>query len=270
MRKGDVAARSQGDRFGGAKGRYFSTGLRNGARARIVKYRNRLSRPNQAENYVAVVSHELRTPLTALRLELDTALSALKEVPEAQGQPLSRLESARRQVDRLVTMVDQLLDVSRLSAGKLELQVEAVDLMEVIRDVLDRTADQLARSRCQVVLDGPESVVGVWNRLGLEQVVTNLLMNATKYGCGKPIRIEVEADEERAMLRVADGGIGIAEADQARIFERYEQVVGPRAHGGLGLGLWIVGRILRALGGRIHVESRLGQGATFVVELPWG
>lgn len=270
MRKGDFAARSHGDRFGGAKGRLFSTGLRNGSRARVSKYRKRLAAPNPAENYVAVVSHELRTPLTALRLQLDNALSAVKGPPEAHGHLLSRLESARRQVDRLVAMVDQLLDVSRLSAGKLELDVEPVDLMEVVREVVDRAGDQLARSRCEVVVEGPESVRGAWNRLGLEQVVTNLLMNASKYGGGKPIFIAVEADEKRATLRVTDGGIGIAEADQARIFERYEQVVGPRAHGGLGLGLWIVMRILRALGGRIHVESRLGEGATFVVELPRG
>lgn len=269
MRKGDAAARSQRERSG-AKGRLFSTGLRNGARARISKFRKRLSPLHQAENYVAVISHELRIPLTALRLQLDTALSATKSAGEIHGPLIPRLESARRQVDRLVTMVDQLLDVSRMSAGKLELAIEPVDLMEVVRDVLERIGDQLTRARCQVDVVGPERVVGNWNRLGLEQVVTNLVINAAKYGCGQPIEIAVEATGEHVVLRVADRGIGIAEADQARIFERYEQVLGPRPHGGLGLGLWLVTRILGALGGRIHVESRLGQGATFVVELPWG
>lgn len=220
------------------------------------------------DDLVAIVAHELRTPLTALRLQLDTAIHEARET-EVPSEPIGeRLEAARRQVDRLVKLVEQLLDASRLSVGKLHLELEPVDAMEVVRDVVDRCAEIVARARCPIEIVGPREVVGMWNRLAFEQVVTNLLVNATKFGRAKPIRIEVQADERRAVLRITDGGIGIAPANQARIFERYEQVAGRRRPGGLGLGLWIVDRIVTSLGGKVRIESRLGQGATFIVELP--
>lgn len=240
--------------------------LRNG-RGRAVRHRKRPTtlRPDEL---VAIVSHELRTPLTALRLQLDTAIREAREAEVPLDPVGARLEAARRQVDRLVSLVEQLLDASRLSVGKLHLELEPIDGMEVVRDVVDRCSELLARARCPVEIVGPTKVVGTWNRLALEQVLSNLLVNATKFGRGKPIRIEVEADERRATLRIQDGGIGIAPANQARIFERYEQLASGRRPGSLGLGLWIVERIVTSLGGKVRVESRLGQGATFIVELP--
>lgn len=264
MRKGGLAGEERMERgASGPKARLLSVTNR-GLRARNAKFRKR-AQDRALEDYIAVVSHELRTPLTALRIHLDTALSDAKSGSESSL--LCRLQSAQRQVDRLVTMVDQLLDASRMVTGKLPLLKERVDLMEIVHDVLERLAGLFDRANCEISVIGPPSVDGEWSRFGLEQVLTNLLVNATKYGCGKPIQIIVEADEHRVMLRVIDHGIGIARKDQERIFERHEQLPGPRPHGGLGLGLWIVSRIVAALDGRIHVESRLGQGAVFVVEL---
>lgn len=265
MRKGGVATRSRGDRPGVPKGRLSSTRLRSGGRVTSTK-KEQQARRDRAEDYLAMVSHELRTPLTALRLQLEMALREADGAADP-GELLGRLEPARRQVERLVTMVEQLLDASRISAGKFELRPAPVDLRQVIDEVVERVKEQITRARCEITVTAPESVVGEWDRFGLEQVVTNLLVNAAKYGGGKPIEIIVEADEERVILRVVDRGIGIARADHTRIFERYERCEGARRQGGLGLGLWIVSSIVKAHGGRIHVESRLGQGATFVVEL---
>lgn len=269
MRKGDIAARARGARLGLARGRLGTGGIRTGGRPRLEKHRKRL--PEQRmEDYVAVVSHELRTPLTALRLQLDTTLNHARGFLDACAPILPGLEAARRQVERLVTMVDQLLDASRIAGGKLELELEPVDLMAVVRETVSALGEQLGRAGCELEVRGPESVTGSWNRLALEQVVTNLVVNACKYGRGKPIEIVVDADEQRVSLRIKDHGIGIARADQARIFDRYEQVPAARRQGGLGLGLWIVTRIVSALDGCIRVESRPGQGASFIVELSRG
>ena len=121
------------------------------------------------------------------------------------------------------------------------------------------------------VLFNPEfhiPIIGRWDTLRLEQVITNLLANAIKYGLGKPIEVSVRGEEGCGVLCVRDQGIGIAEADQGRVFERFERIVTGRNYGGFGLGLWIVREILEAHGGTIEVQSALGVGSTFTVTLP--
>jgi signal transduction histidine kinase len=113
-------------------------------------------------------------------------------------------------------------------------------------------------------------VRGTWDRLRLDQVISNLLANAIKYGGGAPIEVEVAGVEDRARLVVRDRGIGVAPEDHAKIFERFERVAPGRRFSGLGLGLWIVRKIVEASGGSIEVDSQLGKGAAFVVDLPRG
>jgi signal transduction histidine kinase len=135
--------------------------------------------------------------------------------------------------------------------------------------VVARFREELARPGIRLVLTGLDApAMGRWNRLRLEQVVSNLLTNAIKYGCGRPISVELKQDEEHVWLSVRDEGIGIAPADQERIFERFERAVSEQHYSGFGLGLWIVRQILDAMGGRIHVQSEPGQGSVFTVELP--
>ncbi len=112
------------------------------------------------------------------------------------------------------------------------------------------------------------AIVGNWDRLRVDQIVTNLLSNAIKYGAGKPIHVEVSVVEDRALLRVTDHGIGIDKVNQARIFERFERAVSSKHYGGFGLGLWIVRQIIQAHGGDISIQSRIGEGSTFIAELP--
>jgi signal transduction histidine kinase len=163
--------------------------------------------------------------------------------------------------------VATLLDLSRLGRDRLELELEDVDLAELVREVVGRFADEAAHAGCEVRL-ALEPARGSWDRFRLDQVVTNLVANALKYGAGRPVTIAVGAAGDRARLEVRDEGIGIAPEAQVRIFERYERAVSEKNYGGFGLGLWIVRRIVEALGGEVRVESAVGRGATFLVELP--
>lgn len=225
------------------------------------------------DRFLSIASHELRTPLTALRLQTQSVLRGTTQAarPPALGDVTGKVQGICRQVERLGHLVDDLLDISRLSEGHLSFQLEDVDLAEVLRDVASRFQEELAHSGIRLVrvgLDAP--AVGRWNRLRLDQVVVNLLTNAIKYGQGRPIMLQLEVDEDHVWITVRDEGIGIAPRDQERIFERFERAVSEQHYGGFGLGLWIVREIVHRLGGSISVTSRQGSGSAFTVELPRG
>jgi PAS domain S-box-containing protein len=218
------------------------------------------------DEFLSIASHELKTPLTALLLQIEglLRLGAAAEPHVVQG----RLEAARRQSRRLAQLVNDLLDVSRLRAGRLDLTLDDVDLSAVVAEVVERHRREALAAGCAVDVAAAGPVRGRWDRSRLDQVATNLLSNAMKYGKGRPIRIDVAREAGLARLAVADHGIGIDAADHARIFERFERAAPERQYGGMGLGLWISREILARMGGTIRVESRLGEGARFVVELP--
>jgi signal transduction histidine kinase len=218
------------------------------------------------DEFLSVASHELKTPLAAFRLQLDLINRELS--PESREQLSGRISSASRQVQRLHLLVETLLDVSLLSMGRLMLQLEEVDLSRVVAETVERMRGELDRSGSSVMLELEGPLVGRYDRLRLEQLVTNLLSNAARYGEGKPIEVRVQEVAGTALLRVKDQGIGIAPESADRIFERFERAVSGRKYGGLGLGLWIARQVVEAHGGQIHVESAPGQGATFTVELP--
>jgi len=221
------------------------------------------------DRFLSVASHELRTPLMSLRLHSQSLLRRARE-KQACGpeQLISKAEVIERQVERLVHLVDELLDIARVREGRLRFHTEELDLSEVARDVAVRFREELARSGSTLVLRSEGSIRGQWDRLRLEQVMTNLLSNALKYGEGRPITVQVARDERTAKLTVRDEGIGIDERDQTRIFERFERAVSEQNYGGLGLGLWIVREILSGMGGTISVRSQPGLGSAFTVELP--
>ncbi|MBI5549831.1 MAG: HAMP domain-containing histidine kinase [Deltaproteobacteria bacterium] len=226
-------------------------------------YRQATEAVNVRDGFLSVAGHELKTPLTAHQLQMRVLLR------EAQAEPVAeRVAKVDRQCKRLATLVDELLDVSRITAGRLRLEREELDLAVLVRESVTGLADDLGRADCEVCIVAHAPVVGCWDRLRVEQVVTNLLTNAMKYGCGKPIHITVTGTQGSARLEVRDRGIGIAPEDQARIFARFERAVSSRHFGGLGLGLWIARQVVEAHGGVIFVSSRTGEGATFTVELP--
>ena len=175
---------------------------------------------------------------------------------------------ASRQIARLTHLVDELLNVSRIRAGRLALELDDVDLAAVVREVLERfEAELVANWHARVVARAP--AVGRWDKSALDQVVTNIVSNALKFGAGKPIEVTVEAVNGTAKLEVVDHGIGIPTDRVPHVFERFERAVSARQYGGLGLGLYIARAIVEALGGSIRARSAgPDQGATFTVELP--
>jgi PAS domain S-box-containing protein len=223
------------------------------------------------DEFLSIASHELRTPVTSLQFAIQAVLrlarkGTLADHPAQVVQEM--LETAERQSRRLTRHIDTLLDVSRINAGRLDLTRARVDLCDVAREVVGQVDAEARRAGCVIALRADAPVVGLWDGPRLEQVVTNLVDNAVRYGAGKPIDVRVERLGASARLTVADHGVGIELDRQERIFDRFERAASAGHYGGLGLGLYIVRRILEALGGTIRVESRPGAGSTFVVDLP--
>lgn len=223
------------------------------------------------DDFLLTASHELRTPLTPLALTVQSLQRAVREASPACVPPAElarRLETMARHVRRFERLITNLLDISRISAGRLELALEEVELGALTRDVLEQHRDDLAKAGCELSFRARGQSLGRWDRVRLEQMVGNLLSNAVKFGAGRPIEVEVDGEGETVRLTVRDHGIGIPPEDQSRIFERFERAVSVRHYGGLGLGLWITRQIAEALGGHISVASASGEGSTFTVELP--
>ncbi|NOK18100.1 ATP-binding protein [Corallococcus carmarthensis] len=218
------------------------------------------------DEFLSVVSHELKTPLAGFRLQLDLMERGLG--PEAHSRLGERLLLTRRQVHRLATVVETLLDVSQLSSGPLSLKVEDVDFAALVAAEVGQLREELAREGCEVTLRIAAPVQGRFDRARLELVVQGLLSNALKYGPGKPVEIHVEQEGSCARLTVVDHGMGVRPEDRERIWQRFERAVSVRNFGGLGLGLWIARQVVEAHGGSVGVSETPGGGATFTVTLP--
>jgi signal transduction histidine kinase len=224
------------------------------------------------DDFLSMASHELRTPLTSLKVHIQGALRAAarrNDEPLPVAQYVAKLETLEQNVSRLAHLVDSLLDISRINAGRLDFELAQVDLAAVVRDVASRFAEEASKVGCTLVVRTDQRVVGQWDQGRLDQVVTNLLTNALKYGPGAPVEIAVREEASHAILEVCDQGIGIREEDRHRIFERFERAVPHENYAGFGLGLWIVHEIVTGLGGTVTVESTPGKGAIFRVLLPW-
>ncbi len=218
--------------------------------------------------FLSIAGHELRTPLGALGLTLHNLARLLGQAPdEATTRALQTLQ---RQVDRLTRLTEDLLEVGQIRAGKLVLEPAPMDLVALVEEVVDRFRDAAQAAGSTLELTSTNSVNGNWDSSRLDQVVTNLLSNALKFGKGKPIEVRVGREGGLAVVSVRDEGIGISSEDQTRIFERFERGSAGMNYRGLGLGLWIAGQIVDGHEGRILVDSAPGQGATFRVELPLG
>jgi PAS domain S-box-containing protein len=217
------------------------------------------------DEFMSIASHELKTPLTALTLQLGTIRSQIR----SGGADLEhKVERAMRITGRLAQLVETLLDVSRFSAGKLKLNVEAFDMIEAIRDVVERFRDAAAAAGCTVVVKTSGAVEGRWDRLRVEQVLTNLIGNAIKYASGQPLEISAARRGDDAILEVRDHGPGIPDVDLPRIFDRFERAAPSRHYSGLGLGLYVAREIAAAHGGGIAAFNPRDGGACFTVRLP--
>ena len=220
------------------------------------------------DEFLAIASHELRTPLTTLLLSL-----AVVEQDRTRGD-LQRVEKslrrAQKQAERMGHLLDRMLDVSQMAAGKLELDSAPCDLSDVVRDIAERLSEDASNAACQLRLTLSSGVVGEWDRFRLDEAFSNVISNAIKYGTGHPVDIKLQAMDGKALLVVEDHGIGIDPDDLSRIFGRFERTMASKNYGGLGLGLYITRQIVEQHGGSIRAENVSSGGARFVIEVPLG
>jgi len=216
------------------------------------------------DEFLSIAAHEIRGPLASIHL----AVQGLARGSLPPTAVRTALDVIQREDRRLSRFVEELLDLGRIRTGQLHFEVEEVDLGTVVRDVVSRLAEELAQSRSRVTVRTDGALTGEWDRFRLEQVVMNLVSNALKYGENKPIEISAVRSGDRAILTVADHGMGIESTMLHKIFDPFQRSVQARHYGGLGLGLHIAKTIVDGLGGTITADSRLGAGATFTVDLP--
>jgi PAS domain S-box-containing protein len=229
----------------------------------------------QARNeFISVASHELKTPITSIRMQIQVMDRAFKKDGPGAIEPKQlahMFELSTRQLDRLTRLVEDMLDISRISTGRLSMEMAEHDMSQLIADIAERFESDCAAAGCELRCRIEPTLTGYFDSFRFEQVVTNLLSNAVKYGAGKPIEVQLRMKTpERVVFQVRDFGMGISKEAQARIFNRFERAVSGTGISGLGLGLYIVKNIVDAHGGSVQVESEPGQGALFTVELPIG
>ena len=222
------------------------------------------------DEFLSIASHELKTPITSLKMQLQLAERGLKkgENPSLEKQK-KMLDLSLRQVNRLTSLVEDLLDVSRIQSGCMSFNLEETNLSELIHETVERFSDQLTSSQCKLDLSIEPQVKGKLDRGRIDQVLVNLISNALKYAAGKPIHIELKnLRTGTAQIFVRDEGSGIPKEHQARIFEKFERAISSRNISGLGLGLFITRQIVEGHHGTISVQSEVGQGTSFAVILP--
>src|ERR1051325_2735561 len=218
------------------------------------------------DDFLAIAAHELRNPMTPIAgrvgLLLKLARRAADRVPPEIVSGLERLEHL---VDAYVRRATTFLDISRISSHNLQLTLSPVNLSSVVRETVTSMCPAADSAGCRISLAVQEYVVGIFDRTAVEQIVENILSNAIRYGAGQPVHVTLAGEAELARLSIADHGIGISQADQARIFERFQRAAGNNTDGGFGVGLWITRQLVLAMGGEISVRSEIGSGSTFTV-----
>jgi signal transduction histidine kinase len=244
----------------------------NGMTERLVAANARLAEAVRArDEFLSVASHELKTPLTSLGLRLGqlSRLAARGEHDPVSREVLARATAVmERQVATLTRLVESLLDVTKITSGRLALQLEPTPVGEAVREVLEQLDDELAAARCPVRLEGDLEATVHADRVRLEQVLLNLLSNVVKYAPGTPVVVRIGRTEAALTIQVEDAGPGIAAEDQERVFTRFERAVESDHVSGLGLGLFIAREIARAHRGDLTVASEPGRGSRFTVRLP--
>jgi two-component system sensor kinase FixL len=244
-------------------------------RHKVAEERIRLAQAQEAvrvrDEFLSIAAHELRTPLTALQLQLDGIVQSLRAIDPAVRQAYARLqarlEKAVRNTGRLTDLVNTLLDLSRIMGDRLQLRVEVTDLAALVREVAEDFCEP-DRPGGPVIIDAPERLEAVCDRFRFEQILNNMLSNAVKYGQGRPVELHLSGDAHSVRLAVRDHGIGIAPEDRERIFQKFERAAAARNYGGMGLGLYISRYLVEAHGGAMTVDATLGEGTTFIVQLP--
>lgn len=220
--------------------------------------------------FLSIASHELNTPITSLKLQLQMVRKTLLNSTDghiALDRFTKSVDASVKQVDRLINLVQILLDVSRIQSGRFLFSFEKMNAEEVVLEVYERHKEILTHSGCHVTMDLPENLTVVWDKIRIEQVITNLLTNAIKYAPGQ-LELSMKEEGDNVLISVTDHGKGIPSHKLKTIFERFERATTSDSVSGLGLGLFIVKQIVEGHMGKIEVFSKPDEFTTFTVTLP--
>jgi signal transduction histidine kinase len=220
------------------------------------------------DEVLSIASHDLKGPVAIIKMQAQLLLRRLANGRSTPAMLVGGLTSVEREADRLVSLLDLLLNFSRLEAGRLELHRQPMDLVALTRAVMESV--QVMSAGHQLLLEAPTCVEGEWDARRLEQVLHNLLSNAMKYSPeGGTVHVAVQPDAHSVTVRVRDEGIGLPAEELPCIFERFYRAEGARRLEGSGLGLYICQGIITEHDGRIWAESEgLGRGSTFCFSVP--
>jgi two-component system, OmpR family, sensor kinase len=221
------------------------------------------------DEFLAIAAHELRNPMTPIAAWVELLLGlARREPSRISPQMLHGLERLETLVEAYVRRATTFLDVSRINSQNLQLTFTELNLSSLVRETVTAMVPAAENAGCRVSLAIQQSVTGSLDRTAVEQIVENILSNAIRYGAGQPIAVTLSSNAGTAQLTVRDQGMGISEADQARIFDQFQRAKTDNTSGGFGVGLWITRQLVLAMGGDVTVTSELGSGSTFTVVLP--
>ncbi len=226
---------------------------------------------NTRDEFISIASHELKTPITVMKLQSWLLKKYLSQIDTGRSHPgiMAFVDRNDAQIKRLLRLVDDMLDLSRIRTGTFRLEPEKVELCGLVKELVDRYQPQFTAAGISVQVVACEEVAGTWDRLRLEQVICNLFNNAIKYAPQAPLDIRVtHPSNDEILLEIHDHGPGISLAHQSKIFERFERAGASQNISGLGLGLYISRQIIRSHGGEIVIDRETKQGACFQVKLP--
>ncbi len=224
------------------------------------------------DEFLSIASHELRTPLTSMLMKLHGMINSIRSESLANFSVpalMNVLENAEQQIKLLATMINDLLNVSLITTGHMNLDSRECDLVEIAKRVTQNFSEKLKEKKYKIKTKYSKAVVGKWDDARIEQAITSLFSNAIKYGEGKPIFVSVHNSGNTAKFSIQDQGIGIAHKDQKVLFERFKRAVNTEEYKkGLGVGLYVTDQIVKAHGGTIKISSSPHKGSTFLIELP--
>ncbi len=245
------------------------TDTKKGERNRVLLEASRTALAMRDE-FISIASHELKTPLTTIKIQaqmIERGFAKNDSAPSPE-QVRSFAKKIDRQTNRLNYLIEDMLYSSRLSFGNVVLELQTFALSDFTQRVIGTLSESFKQAQVEVTFQGEPGIQVEADPGRMEQVLVNLLSNGLKYGNGKPLVVSVVRIGETAVVSVQDQGMGIAPEDQERVFQRFERAVSARKISGMGLGLFICRQIIEAHGGRIELQSQVGQGTTFLVTLP--
>lgn len=225
------------------------------------------------DEFLSMASHELKTPLTALKLHSQHFMKGIEQGDPSVYSP-QRIGTFAKQVEKQVAklniLIEDMLDISRIRSGRLKIkphEFNLVDLMKDVEEILKAPFDTYNSPR-PIIERNHEDVLVKWDKLRIEQVIINLFMNAIRNGEGKPIIVNTSIADDKISITIKDHGVGISKENASKIFDCYANLNASSETNGLGLDLFISKQIIEAHQGQLTVESKLGSGSTFRIDLP--